>query len=282
MVRRKRILTACMLVALLSLLAFSAMTHAADKPTVVETYQVKVDDVGDGHITDTIKYSKDDYDILKKVQAKKRGFLTRRFTTEDSVGEIVDFKTEMVDKSNSVVITYDRPGLAYNTKGSFVLYDYSEKPKSSSGNQFTFEETSTVNSEFTLFTDQVFKTTTEISLPASASKARYDATEKSLKYDMPAARTLYGLFSEQKGLMATVFGLLTVVFAALLVYVYRRQAVEPAPVLPVPPASVPAQPPVQQPAQAAAPEPSHKFCEQCGSKLDPGTHFCTGCGSRAE
>ncbi len=265
MVKARRYFTVIAAAALLAVLLAAGLTHAADKPTITETYKVTIDAVGDGRVTDTIKYSKTDYQAVKKVQSKKRGFLTRRFTDEDTTGELVDFKTDMMDTSHSVVITYNKPGMAYATKGDFVLYGYSSKPKQSSGGNFTFEETSTVNSEFTLFTDQTFKTTTVITLPVAASNAHYDSTEKALAYTMPAATAAYGFWSDQKVLFSIIFGILLLSFAGLLVLVYTRKPVE-AFALPAP---------GPEPQQAG-----HKFCEQCGAKLQSGERFCTNCGSR--
>jgi hypothetical protein len=260
---------------------------AADKPTVTETYKVTINDVGDGHIVDTIKYSKDDYATIKKVQNKKRGFLTRRYTSEDTTGEVVGFNTDMDDATHSVIITYDKPGMAYNEKGEWILYGYSTKPKEDSGLTYTFEETSTINSEFTLFTDQVFKTTSEVTLPASATGANYVAADKALKYQMPPARTLYGFWAEQKAALSVTFGLLTLVFAGLLVFVWTRKETV-VPVAAVVPGTVAGVTPPHDAlshdeAGAAQPEKGqHQFCQHCGSKIVSGKGFCTNCGSKVD
>lgn len=280
----KRTLITALVIAALALLLISAACFAQEdeKPTVTETYRVTINDVGDGHIVDTIKYSKDDYALIKKVENEKRGFLTRRFTDEDDTGELVDFNTDMDDKTNSVVITYDKPGMAYNTKGEFVFYGgFSTKPKTNSGNKYTFEETSTVNSEFTLFSDQVFKTTTEVTLPGAATGITFDDEDKALKYQMPPARTLYGFWSEQKVTVSIVFGLLTLMFAGMLGFVLTRKTAEDTPgggaVSSAPPAAV-AAPPAST-GQSSGDEPGHRFCPHCGGRLTEGKKFCTGCGS---
>ena len=285
MVGPKRLCLTVAALVVLAMLLVAAAGFAADKPTVTEKYEVTINEVGDGHVTDTITYSKDDYAALKKVEAKKRGFLTRRYTNEDTTGEIVDFNTDMNDATHSVVITYDKPGLAYSTRGDFVLYEFSSKPKEDAPKKFTLEETSTVNSEFTLFTDQIFKTTTEVTLPGSASNAKYVAEDKALQYQMPAAKTIYGFWSDQKILLTVLFGLLALVFAALLVFVWTRKPVA----LEAPGAPTPAAAPVvpsggveisaEAPAGAAA-EKEHKFCEHCGSRIQAGKSFCTNCGAK--
>jgi hypothetical protein len=256
MVKHKKLATLAITATLLTLLLAAGLARAADKPTVTETYSVAINKVGDAHVTDTIKYSKDDYAAIKKVASKKRSFLTRRFTDEDTKGELFDFNTDMMDDSNSVVITYDKPGMAYSTTGDFVLYGYSSKPTSTSKGTFTFEDTSTVNSEFTLFTDQTFKTTTKVTLPPGATGAHWDSQETALKYSMGPAKATYGFWSDQKLLFTAIFAVLFLVFAGLLFFVYTRAPVE-----------------------AVAP-PEHKFCDQCGGPLVVGEHFCTNCGAK--
>ncbi|MHB8893840.1 MAG: zinc ribbon domain-containing protein [Candidatus Geothermincolia bacterium] len=290
MVSRKSIAAAFVIAVLLTLvLAALCLAQEEEKPTVTETYQVSINDVGDAHVVDTIKYSKDDYAAIKKVENKKRGFLTRRFTDEDSTGELVDFNTDLNDSTNSVVITYDKPGTAYSTKGDFVYYGgFSTKPKENPGNKFTSEETSTINSEFTLFSDQVFKTTTEVTLPRSATGITYDAEDKALKYQMPAARTLYGFWSEQKVALSVVFGLLTLVFAGMLGFVATRKTSDVVEVSAQGAAVSPAPGPVTgSTAPFAAPpgekqDAEHRFCEHCGGKLAAGKNFCTNCGAKVD
>jgi hypothetical protein len=288
--RSKLALAVVALAALLTFLfAATALAKAEDKPTVQETYQVTINEVGDGHVVDTIKYSKDDYAAIKKVANKKRSFLTRRYTAEDNTGELVDFNTEMDDATHSVVITYDKPGMAYSTEGSdFVYYGgFSAKPKAQAGNRFTFEDTTTVNSEFTLFTDQVFKTTSDVTLPASSSAAKYDSGDQALKYQMPAARTTYGFWGEQRVTLSVIFGLLTLVFAGTLILVIRRKPIEAtAGAAAMAPVAQPAPPSVTPDASTSeakpADGPQHRFCSKCGSKLESGKHFCTNCGAKAD
>jgi hypothetical protein len=185
-----------------------------------------------------------------------------------------------------VVITYDKPGMAYSTKGDFVFYGgFSSKPKENSGNKFTFEETSTINSEFTLFTDQVFKTTTEVVLPRSAMGITYDSEDKALKYQMPPARTLYGFWSEQRVTLSVVFGLLTLVFAGLLGFVATRKPTDTvAPIPQVAPSSTAAMGPASPPGGLSndKPDAGPSFCEHCGGRLRPGKSFCTNCGAKVD
>lgn len=309
MVKAKHILV--LIVAGLALVLAGAYVAAGETAAVTETYQITLNDVGDGHVVDTIKYPKDAYKEVKKVEKKNRGFLTRRFSDEDNKGELHAFKVEMKDDSNSVIITYDKPGMAYTTKGDFTLYAFSKEPKKVSEHKFTEEETSTVENEFTLFEPVVFKTTTEVILPAAAKDAHYDEGDQALVYKMPAPKAQYGLLSDRKALFSTVFGVLTLLFAGMLGFVVTRKPVEreapeagvarsegPGPVEAAPrveppaastTAAMPTGPIAEPPAPAVAEKPSepekaergHKFCSACGHQLKPGNEFCTRCGKRS-
>ncbi|MFH1150071.1 MAG: hypothetical protein V1748_06330 [Actinomycetota bacterium] len=261
----------------LLLLGIVACGLAAETPTITEDYRITINSVGDGHVVDTVKYSKDDFDAIKNVEKEKRGFLTRRYMAEDLTGEVMDFNVDLEDKSHSVVITYDKPGLAYFTEGEFCLYGYTDKPKEESGGRFVFEEQSNVNSEFTLFTDQEIKTTTTVQLPKEATGARYDSGEKAIMYEMPPAGTTYGFVSQNKLMLSAVFGVLAVLFAGMLAFVVTRKPVDTATAGAAAGASAPIPP--GTPAIEAPPEPTAPgVCKDCGRALKPGKHFCTHCG----
>ncbi|MBU1670948.1 MAG: hypothetical protein KKF41_10660 [Actinobacteria bacterium] len=267
----------------LLLLGLVASGLAAETPTITEDYRITVNSVGDGHVVDTVKYSKDDFKAIKDVQKDKRGFLTRRYMAEDLTGEVMDFNVDLEDKSNSVVITYDKPGLAYCTEGEFCLYGYADKPTEESGGKFVFEEQSNVNSEFTLFTDQEIKTTTTVLLPKEATNGRYDSGDKAIKYEMPPASTTYGFVSQNKLMLSAVFGVLAVLFAGMLAFVVTRKPVDVAagtaagPSAPSPPGTPAVEAPSAPAAQAAPSGPG--VCKKCGGVLKPGKHFCTRCGT---
>lgn len=264
------------------LLAGVGLAREGEKPTINEEYKVTINEVGDGRVVDTMKYGKDDYTAIKKVEKKNRGFLTRRFKTDDNTGELVDFKTDMDDSSHSVVINYDKPGFAYNSKGVFAVYGMTEKPKDNKGKTFTFEEKSTINSEFTLFTDQVILTKTIIELPEAASNPRYDAEEKAILYDMPPAATQLGFFNENKALLSVVFGLLTLAFAGALAFVTTRKPTVEHEAAGTPvtggPSLAAAAPPEQPEARAPVKE-TPGFCRKCGAPMAEGKTFCIKCGA---
>lgn len=229
-----------------------APATAAEKPTMNEEYRVTINDVGDARIVDTIKYSKEDYSYVKKVEKENQGFLTRRFTTDDNTGEMLDFKADLDDGNRSVIITYEKPGYAYTEKGRFAIYGLPDKPKSEKGTTFTFEEKSTINSEFTLFTDQVILTRSVFELPGAASNARYDAEEEAILYEMPPASAQVGFFSANKTALSLLFGILTLAFAGGLAFVAtRKPAAPPSAAVADASAAPPAPPGVSAPASPA-------------------------------
>ena len=249
-----------------------------DKPTITEEYKVTVDNVGDGHIVDTITYSKTDFNAVKKDASKNKYFLTRRFTTEDNRGEVVHFKTDINSSRHAVVITYVKPGYAYYEDSGFVIYGVDTKPKKKADGTFTYEERSTVNSEFTLFTDQVFLTKSAIQLPQSAKNARYESSDKSIRYEMPPASAQLGFLSDNKITMSVVLGICTLLFLGLLGFVLTRKPVEQTAVAFAPPVQVA---PSSVPPAATPPAPAREktgFCRNCGHPLAPGKAFCINCG----
>ena len=279
-------------IALLLVLVFAApLCCRADEkaePTITEEYGVTVNPVGDAHIMDTIKYSDEDFKAVKNVEDDNKGFLTRRYRTDDNRGELVDFDVQFNDSDNSVAITYDKPGFAYYTGGEWVVFGLSNEPAKRSGRTFTFEEQTTTNSEFTLFTDQEILTTTKIELPQAASGHRHDPEDGSIRYKMPAAQTLLGFWSDNRTTLSVVFGLCTMLLAGLLLFVLTRKTAEPCiATTPVPDAASggATPPPAAGPSDSATPIPQADgalpagFCGRCGKSVGEGKKFCPHCGA---
>ena len=278
----KRVLTLIPLAICIALpLSGRALAQQDGKPTITETYRVTINDVGDAQIEDTIKYDKKDYKDVKGVVADNPTFLTRLYTTERDIGEVLNFDTELDDAKSQVVITFDTPGYSYNMKDNWVIFGITNKPKKESGRTIEFEEQTDINNEFSLFTDQTLKTKTIYELPQKAKNARYNKEEKTIEYAMPEAKAQLGFWSESKKLLSVLFGILTLVFAGLLVFVITRKTV----VAPASSLVTPATPPPSTAAQVAKPHtagaPGVKeagACKKCGKKLKPGKKFCTHCG----
>lgn len=298
--RITKIWIAAFMILLLASAGLGVAAHAQEEePTIEEEYVVELNHVGDGHVVNTIKYSEEDYTVIKETADENEGFLTRRYSAVDFTGEIVDFKTEFDDKNESVVITYDMPGYAYNSEGVWTLYGFPEEPDKNDDRTYTTTETSTINSEFTLFTDQVIKTTSIVKLPANARDVEYDSNEQTLTYETISASEMLGFWRGNRTLLLIVFGILFVLFLGLLIFVITRKS-KPAEV----PAAVLTGGSIQTiPTQTAAPPSTPQTnslenitgdivagagpgvtttCPNCGSEIPEGKHFCTHCGTSLE
>lgn len=275
---------------LLFALPQASLAQEAAEPTITEEYTVTVNQVGDARVVDTITYTDEDFEYVKNVEGDNRGFLTRRYKTDDNIGELVDFDVKLDDAENSVVITYDKPGFAYFTEGEWVIFGLPDETAKKQGGSYTFEEQSTVNSEFTLFTDQEILTTTTIELPSAASGHKHDPDTGAIRYSMPAARSMMGFWSDNRTVLSLLFGFCTALFAGLLLFVLTRTTLTPAsaapvtapaavpgaPVPPVPRATPPAADPVPPPVPGYLPA---GFCGKCGRPLTEGKKYCPHCGA---
>ncbi|MCJ7782843.1 MAG: hypothetical protein MUP41_02870, partial [Desulfobacterales bacterium] len=142
----KRVLTLIPLAICIALpLSGRALARQDGEPTITETYRVTINDVGDAQIEDTIKYDKKDYKDVKGVVADNPTFLTRLYTTERDIGEVLNFDTELDDANSQVVITFDTPGYSYNMKDNWVIFGITNKPKKESGRTIEFEEQTDIN-----------------------------------------------------------------------------------------------------------------------------------------
>ncbi|MBN2169254.1 MAG: zinc ribbon domain-containing protein [Actinobacteria bacterium] len=312
MVSRTTLKKLYILVALLLVLSmvtgFSLTAVAQEEeetPTIEEEYTVELNSVGDGHIVDTITYDEEDYEVVKEIAEESKGFLTRRYSAVDFTGELVDFNTEFDDENGSVIITYDMPGYAYNSEGSWMVYGFPEKPEEEGDLTFITTETSTTNSEFTLFTDQVIETTSTIKLPEDAKNAGYDSHEQAITYETTPPGSSLGFWSENKTLLLIVFGIAFFLFLGLLIFVITRKAVGAGPPriaaspggvagtdYPIdafapsattegstpPPAPVTPGVEITEVVEEAVVEETTLFCTSCGQKVPSGKQFCTHCG----
>jgi hypothetical protein len=245
------------------------------EPTITEEYIVTISDVGDAHVEDRIKYGKQDYEDMKQVIEENPTFLTRLYTTERDIAEVLNFDTEMDDANRQVIITFDTPGYSYNMKDYWVIYGIAKKPKSVSDGKVEIEDQVDINSEFSLFTDQTLKTKTVYELPKKARNARYSKEEKRIEYVMPEAKASLGFWSENRTPLSVVFGILAVLFAGLLGFVIKRKTVE----APVPGLATPTAQPPSTLTEASTEKREEGVCEKCGRKLKPGKKFCTHCGA---
>jgi hypothetical protein len=278
MVRSRRFILAVLAVLCLLLIVVAPVAaqqdQQSDAPTIHEEYTVTINDVGDAHVVDVLKYSADDFATMKKVVKENPSLLSRRYKDESNTGEVNNLKTSFNATDHSINISFDTPGYSYNMKDFWVAYGFGDKPKSTGKKEVTFESKSDINSEFTLFTTQSLATKSVIELPDAAKNIRWDEEATAIKYDMPPARAQLGFFSQNKGWLTALFGLLALIFALLLVFVLTRKP-RAAEAVAAPGGAI--APPAEAPPVAPA---GLKHCTNCGEELPAGKKFCEHCGKR--
>jgi hypothetical protein len=274
MVSTRKIILAALAVACLLLIVIApcaARDKKNEQPTINEEYTVTINEVGDAHVDDVLKYSADDFATMKKVVKKNPSLLSRRYRDESNTGEVNNLKTSFNASDHSINITFNTPGYSYDMKDFWVAYGFPDKPKSTGKKEVTFESQSDINNEFTLFTTQAMRTKSVIELPDAAKNVRWDEEATAIKYDMPPATSHLGFFSENKTWLTALFGLLALVFALLLIFVFTRKT---RPAEAVQAAAEPVAPLVTPPAAHTG----LKHCTNCGGELLPGKKFCEHCG----
>jgi len=180
---------------------------------VEETFEVRVDDVGNVKYKDILLYDREFFDAHAASFEEYPFLLSRRYRSMEDVNEIQDFQTGMNKEAGSVTLSFREKGRAYNMEDYWIMYGFYTEPVLISGSDVTIEETSTVNSDYTLWQDLEFKTTTHVSLPAGAANVRWDGDEYAILWEMPeqtAALTAdTGNFLQQnKTVWITVFAIL--------------------------------------------------------------------------
>jgi hypothetical protein len=244
---------------------------------VEEEYTIEVNEVGDAKCTDVLTYDPGFFN--------KQGFnfehypflISRRYCQPCDIREIENFQSSVDNAKASITITFDQPGKAYNQGTAWEMYGLYSEPKFEVEGKQVFEEESTVNSEFTLWQNLEFKTTTFVKLPDGAENVHWDSDKNALVWVLP--------YSPPDLSNATVFGRNQAVFfpvAAVLilaglagttiVFLQRRR-----------PAMATAAAPVAGPGEAPAESSPARFCRHCGENLrGDDSHFCPMCGKRRD
>jgi hypothetical protein len=280
----RRLLFATIL-SLAALVLLAGDAWAAENVTVThyevqETLTMTVNELGDAHYTDVLKYDAAFFKTASIDLDRYPMLLSRRYERQAAVSEIQNFKATLDRENATVTLTFDKPGFAYNMGDSWMVPFFPEGPKFEIDGARVFEQESTVNNEFTLWQDAAFKTTTHLELPAAATSVRWDETDQAMLYDLayvPPAPPGNAL-QRNRTASVVVFSLLIVASLGIAALVYRRArgATTPAAASLVP-VSVPVLP--EQGASAANAQASH-FCGSCGAGLPPDDKFCPHCGHR--
>jgi hypothetical protein len=294
---RPIILALIVAAALTLLLAGTALADNVQvhKYGVEETFTIELNAVGDAHFTDVLKYDPAFFNNQGVNFDKYPFLLSRRYKSSMDTGEIANFAPQLDKITGTVTLAFDQTGRAYNEGNNWVVYGFAKAPKFDVQGKQVFEEETTVNSDFTLWQDLDFKTTTYVQLPAGASNVKYDQTKKALTYELayvppttvtlpPAAAASPSFLQRGRTAFIPVFIVVIVAaLAGLAIIATRRSRLQVLPAAVAPQltgrdqAVLPPSPP-QTAELNQAPTSTH-FCRFCGHVLPADdTHFCPGCG----
>lgn len=197
---------------------------------VQEEYTITVDELGNAACKDVLIYDPSFFNKQGYQFEHYPFLLSRRYCDPCDIREIENFDADIDTKTATITITFDQPGKAYNQGAAWEMYGFFSKPKFEVDGAQVFEEESSVNSEFTLWQDLQFKTTTFVRLPAGAQNVRYRDDKHALVWELPYMPANTASFvGRHQGLFVPLgFILLAagLAGAALLMLRYRARAVE--------------------------------------------------------
>ena len=284
-----------------------------------EDYRIELNELGDGHVTDTISYDPDWFSTYGSLFQENPNLLTRRFRADTNLGEIEDFDVRISQSKATVTVSFNAPGLAYLLDDGWHLFGYGGYRLVDEGNdRIVLEASWVLNNEFTLFEEMPLEEKVTIVLPEGARNAEWDEKTGAVRYELPEIVPAGGGFLyRHKALFTAVFSLLAALGLLLFLFASTRRAREPVPAAapplgapappvmpPLPETPPPAEPPaVMPPAEAhisppptppapgkppAPPSPREKpsspaFCTRCGHPRGEGDAlYCRRCGARYE
>lgn len=278
---------------------------------VEETFRISISPVGNVLYKNVLVYDREFFDAQSANFEEYPFLLSRRYRAMEDVNEIQDFRADLDKAEATVTLTFRETGRAYNMGDHWIMYGFHTGPAAVDGREMIIEEKSTVNSDYTLWQDLDFKTTTVVSFPQGAEGILWDEEEAAVVWEMPAqlaALTAGGdALQNDRPVFVTLFAVLMAgsLSAAAVVSARGRRtaAATPAaggsggptaangtyaPVTDAAPAATKAGEPASGPAtmdvDEAAPvsgvsrERPH-FCRYCGVHLpDADCRFCPDCG----
>lgn len=304
--RRVPVFVAAIAIALWLLVgsAWAAGSVTVAKYDVHETMTMTVNGVGDVHYVDVLKYEPSFFNASGFTFDQYPALLSRRYEQQAAVREIRNFKASLDREKGTVTLSFDKPGFAINMGDRWRVPFFYEAPKSQVEGAQIFEQESTENSEYTLWQDLDFKTTTRLEVPASAENIHWDEEQNAVVYDLayipPPAEG--NVLQSNRGVFVPLFAALMIAAVALAVWLLVRRRPASAPVLVsatasldqralvdhptvlVPGAPEQAEVGAASPGQGAlAPGPAPatstpRFCTHCGTSLAEGARFCPSCG----
>lgn len=166
-----------------------AGSAAADEVTsysydVTETFTITLNDKGDATCKDVLKYDASFFNTRGFDFEKYPFLLSRRYRAQAAADEITAFNADLDRETSTVTLTFKEPGRAYNMGTHWTLFGFPDKPDFTVDGKQVFVSESSVNSDYTLWQDLEFKTTTYVKLPAGATNVRWNKADKALFYEL--------------------------------------------------------------------------------------------------
>jgi len=189
-------------------------TITAETYDVEETARLSVSPVGNVIHKDVLVYDREFFDSQSANFEEYPFLLSRRYRAMEEVNEIQDFRADLDKAAATVTLTFRETGRAYNMGDHWIMYGFSTKPSSIDGRELVIEEKSTVNSDYTLWQDLDFKTTTYVSLPQGAEGIRWDDDDSAVVWEMPAQ--LAALTADDGGVLQDNRAVFIALFAVLM------------------------------------------------------------------
>ncbi len=186
----------------------------AETYDVEETARLSVSPVGNVIHKDVLVYDREFFDSQSANFEEYPFLLSRRYRAMEEVNEIQDFRADLDKAAATVTLTFRETGRAYNMGDHWIMYGFSTKPTRIDGRELVIEEKSTINSDYTLWQDLDFKTTTYVSLPQGAEGIRWDDDDSAVVWEMPAQ--LAALTADDGGMLQDNRAVFIAVFAVLM------------------------------------------------------------------
>ncbi len=132
-----------------------------------------------------LAYDREVFDAQSAAFEEYPFLLSRRYQASSDVDEIQDFHAELGKADATVTLTFSEVGRAYNMGDHWVMYGFETEPASITGREVVIEEESTENSDYTLWKDLDFRTTTFVSFPSGTTALRWDGDDSALVWEVP-------------------------------------------------------------------------------------------------
>jgi hypothetical protein len=275
------ILLALLLASLLALAApGKAMGDEEEKfkPALIQTTDVKLDELGNAEVTFTVQYEKDSlYRKVSKLAKKYTIFISRHYGRDDTVKVVKKYRQKIDDTNKRFVLTYDSPGYAYNREDYWSIGGLQNAELTKKTNKtLEFKYDYTGRGDLTYYNDQPVRSIFRYTAPSGATSLRYDKSDGRVKYNVKPSPA--GFFNENKVWLSAMFGVLALLFAGTLVLVVvntRRKpamAGAPAPAEPAPSSA--------EKESVGEIEGGVRTCRKCGKQVSKDLKFCTNCGEQ--